>query len=39
MVRWGRGGEPFKLLAGVKQGGVLSPTLFAIYMLMICCLK
>ena len=31
-VRWGDVlSEPFRLLAGVRQGGVLSPTLFAVY--------
>ena len=32
IVRWkGLMSEPYKLLAGVRQGGVLSPTLFSIY--------
>ena len=31
-VRWGDClSEPYKLLAGVRQGGVLSPVLFAVY--------
>ncbi len=31
-VRWGAAlSEPFRLLAGVRQGGVLSPALFAVY--------
>ena len=31
-VRWGSAlSEPFRLLAGVRQGGVLSPALFTVY--------
>ena len=32
VVRWGEAlSSPFKLLSGVRQGSVLSPTLFSIY--------
>ena len=32
VVRWGRAtSQPYRILSGVRQGGVLSPTLFAIY--------
>ena len=32
IVRWGNSlSQPYKLMSGVKQGSVISPTLFAIY--------
>ena len=40
-TKWGKNvSEPFKVTNGVKQGGVLSPILFTVYVdELICCLK